>query len=139
MRASEIDARKTCTARILADSGASSLERPCMDHMQFLCIRSHTEPEAEISGHALMATCPPQSHIVNHPDVPYPHKTWDVPSEDLLKLLDLDAARPLSLDGEITPVTSLKMIMLHERFSELTEADFKVLEDDLKGKVRCYG
>ena len=108
-----------------------------MDHMQFLCVRSHQEPEAEISGHALMATCPPESHITNHPDVPYPHKTWDVPQVDLMKLLDLSERLPL--EGEITPIMALKMIRLHERYLELTLGDFEILKEDLKAKVRCYG
>ena len=108
-----------------------------MDHMQFLCVRSHQEPQEEISGHALMATCPPHEHIVNHPEVPYPHKTWDVPNPDLMKLLELSERLPL--DGEITPVMALKIIRVHERFGELTAEDFEVLKDDLKAKVRCYG
>ena len=105
--------------------------------MQFLCVRSHQEPQEEISGHALMATCPPHEHIVNHPDVPYPHKTWDVPNPDLMKLLELSERLPL--DGEITPIMALKIIRMHERFYELTAEDFEVLKDDLKAKVRCYG
>lgn len=108
-----------------------------MDHMQFLCVRSQQEPEAEITGHALMATCPPESHIINHPDVPYPHKTWDVPQVDLMKLLDLSQRLPL--DGEITPIMALKIIRLHERYLELTLGDFEILKEDLKAKVRCYG
>lgn len=108
-----------------------------MDHMQFLCVRSHQEPQEEISGHALMATCPPHEHIVNHPDVPYPHKTWDVPNTDLMKLLELSERLPL--DGEITPVMALKIIRMHERFYELTAENFEVLKDDLKAKIRCYG
>lgn len=108
-----------------------------MDHMQFLCVRSHQEPQEEISGHALMATCPPHEHIVNHPDVPYPHKTWDVPNTDLMKLLELSERLPL--DGEITPVMALKIIRMHERFYELSTEDFEVLKDDLKAKIRCYG
>lgn len=108
-----------------------------MDHMQFLCVRSHQEAQEEISGHALMATCPPHEHIVNHPDVPYPHKTWDVPNPDLMKLLELSERLPL--DGEITPVMALKIIRMHERFCALTAEDFEVLKDDLKAKIRCYG
>ncbi len=108
-----------------------------MDHIQFLCVRSQREPEAEITGHALMAICPPESHIINHPDVPYPHKTWDVPQVDLLKLLDLSARLPL--DGEITPIMALKIIRNNERYAELTIRDFEILKDDLKAKIRCYG
>ncbi|KAI9874831.1 MAG: hypothetical protein M1830_009236 [Pleopsidium flavum] len=108
-----------------------------MDHIQFCCVRSQQEPEAEISGHALMATCPPESHIINHPDVPYPHKTWDVPDVDLMKLLDLSERLPL--DGEITPIMALKIIRNDERYFELNTRDFEILKDDLKAKIRCYG
>ncbi|KAI9878430.1 MAG: hypothetical protein M1830_000913 [Pleopsidium flavum] len=108
-----------------------------MDHIQFCCVRSQQEPEAEISGHALMATCPPESHIINHPDVPYPHKTWDVPDVDLMKLLDLSERLPL--DGEITPIMALKIIRNDKRYFELNTRDFEILKDDLKAKIRCYG
>ena len=77
-----------------------SLERPCMDHMQFLMVRAH-DAEETISGHALMATAPPDAHIANNPEEKYPHQMPDIQTPDLMKLLDLSNRLPL--DGEITP------------------------------------
>lgn len=84
-----------------------------------------------------MASCPPRSHILNHPDVDYPHKTWDIPDPDLMKLFNL--SQNLPLDGEITPIMALQIVRSHGRFGELSLADFDVLKDNLKGKSRCYG
>ena len=83
-----------------------------MDHMQFLVERA-SEPEGEPCGHALMASCPPEPDLENHPDIPFGHtthldgnaqKTWDLSKGDLANLLDL--SKRLSLDGEITPVST---------------------------------
>jgi hypothetical protein len=109
-----------------------------MDHMQFLMVRARDAEDAEVSGHALMATCPPNSHIEQHGmDVIYPQKLPDIGMPDLLKLLDL--SKRLPLDGEITPVMAWVIIRGDERFHDLGVADFEVLKEDLKAKVRCYG
>ncbi|RDW84317.1 hypothetical protein BP6252_01907 [Coleophoma cylindrospora] len=127
-----------------------TLERPCMDHMQFLVERA-SEPEGEPCGHALMATCPPDPYMENHPEIPFGQslhqsqhhgavgsgKTWDISKPDLANLLDL--SKRLNLDGEITPVMAWGMILGHERFAELRLEEFEKICDDLKGKVRCYG
>lgn len=117
-----------------------------MDHMQFLVERA-SEPEGEPCGHALMASCPPDAFLDEHPEIPFGHtshgsapdtqKTWDISKPDLANLLDL--SKRLNLDGEITPVMAWGMILGQERFAELTIADFQKICDDLKGKVRCYG
>ena len=108
-----------------------------MDHLQFMCVRSDTEPSPSPNGHALMATCPTYSHIDQHPDQPYPHKMPDLPAVHLMKLFELSGN--LSLDGELTPVMALNMIRAHERYEELTAADFEALGRELKNKTRCYG
>ncbi|KAJ9648285.1 hypothetical protein H2201_000593 [Coniosporium apollinis] len=113
-----------------------TLERPCMDHMQFLCVRSQ-DSEAEISGHVLMATCPPESHIVERPEEKYPHQMPDVGIKDLMKLLDL--SNRLGLEGEITPIMAWAQIMGHESFFHLKKEDFTAMKEDLLAKVRCYG
>jgi hypothetical protein len=124
-----------------------TLERPCMDHMQFLVERA-SEPEGDPCGHALMATCPPKPYPENHPEIPFGvvntngnvhsgQKTWDLEKSDLANLLDL--SKRLNLDGEITPVMAWGMVLGHQRFSELRVEDFEKIADDLKGKVRCYG
>lgn len=142
-----------------------SLERPCMDHMQFLLVRAHnnqdsttvpsdphnnnttanssSDPAAEaahnafVSGHALMATCPPGSHIQSKPEEPYPHQMPDIAMPDLMKLLDLSNRLPL--DGEITPIMAWAMVLREPRFGELSVKDVEGLKGELVGKVRCYG
>ncbi|KAB8356424.1 hypothetical protein FH972_024007 [Carpinus fangiana] len=96
-----------------------SLERPCMEHMQMLCVNAQ-ESEGEISGHALMATCPPQSHLIERPDVAYQQK---LESSDLLRLLDLSNRLPL--DGEITPVMAWSKLFQHEDFHYLNAQDIE--------------
>ncbi|KAF1986097.1 hypothetical protein K402DRAFT_412819 [Aulographum hederae CBS 113979] len=121
-----------------------ALERPCMDHMQFLMIRSANSAdddtsgqEVNVSGHAMMATCPPLSHVIAHPDENYPHKMPDVGMPDLVKLLDLSSRLPL--DGEITPIMAWAGIRSHPRFGGLTEGEIGVVKRDLLAKIRCYG
>ncbi|KAL6711847.1 hypothetical protein ACN47E_002890 [Coniothyrium glycines] len=113
-----------------------TLERPCMDHMQFLMVRAHDADET-ISGHALMATAPPDAHIANCPQEKYPHQMPDVKMPDLMKLLDLSNRLPL--DGEITPIMAWAKILQDENFRELTKDDFGVIKEELLAKVRCYG
>ena len=108
-----------------------------MDHLQYMCVRSNQDPEQPLSGHALMMSCPPYSHIDNHPDVPYPHKTMDLPSNELMRLFQISQTLPL--EGEITPVIALNMILTHPRLSELTAQDFAMIRKELKSKTRCYG
>jgi len=114
-----------------------------MDHIEFLMVRSATSEEAEISGHALMATCPPRGHIdhhIDHPDDKYAQKMPDVGTADLMKLLDLSARLPLDGEiGEITPIMAWALVRREPEFAKLVLADFDVLKEDLKAKVRCYG
>lgn len=102
-----------------------------------MCVRSDNS-ETEVSGHAMMISCPPPDHVRDHPDVVYPHKAPDeLPAADLMKLYDLSQKLPLG--GEITPVQALQLIRGHERYGELTIEDFEVLKENLKEKSRCYG
>jgi hypothetical protein len=107
-----------------------------MDHMQFLMVRAH-DAEETISGHALMATAPPDSHIANHPEEKYPHQMPDVAMPDLMKLLDLSARLPL--DGEITPIMAWVMILKDQNFKTLTKEEIGAIKGELLAKVRCYG
>ncbi|KAB2577783.1 Basic-leucine zipper (bZIP) transcription factor [Lasiodiplodia theobromae] len=114
-----------------------TLEKPCMEHMQFLLVRAE-DNEADVSGHALMQTCPPHSHIAQHPEEKYPHKMLDVSQPDLMKLLDLSHRLP-TMEGEITPVMAWVSIIQDQRFSELAKEDIEAVKGDLLAKVRCYG
>ncbi|KAK4957385.1 hypothetical protein LTR10_005347 [Elasticomyces elasticus] len=132
-----------------------TLERPCMDHMQYLLVRSHNsenmpfhhpmenhdDSEHEhMSGHALMATAPSHSHIKNTPKDMYPHQMpVDLGTEGLAKLLDLSNRLPFDHYSEITPVMAWTAVLRHPRVQHLNKRDFEVVKKDLSTKVRCYG
>lgn len=107
-----------------------------MDHMQYLMVRAH-DAEELISGHALMATAPPDSHIASCPQETYPHQMPDLAMPDLMKLLDLSNRLPL--DGEITPIMAWVMVLRDERLAELTKDDIEGIKGELLAKIRCYG
>lgn len=118
-----------------------------MDHLGFLVERSAAEGGGPPSGHAMMASCPPEPFPQLTPDVPFGPKhskcdpnaerTWELNKGDLTKLLDL--SKRLDLDGEITPVMAWGMVLSHPRISDLRPDDFVRLADELRSKVRCYG
>lgn len=133
---------------------AYSLERPCMDHMQYLVVRSHNaegqphhhpmerpdDMEYEhMSGHALMASCPPMSHVMDKPGEPYPHQMPDLQKSALLKLLHTSARLPGMEGGEITPVVAWMQIMRDPRVHFMSAQDLELITADLLNKVRCYG
>lgn len=95
------------------------------------------------SGHALMATGPPYSHVMLKPADPYPHQMpADLEPSALSKLLDLSARIPAheyDREGEITPVMAWSMILRHARLSELDAHDIERIKQSLSAKVRCYG
>lgn len=98
-----------------------------------LCTKAQ-DSDGDISGHALMASCPPHQHLIERPDVPYPPK---IESSELLSLLDLSNRLPL--DGEITPVMAWAMVLRHPNLKYFTTADLAGMSETLKSKVRCYG
>ena len=126
-----------------------------MDHMQYLMVRSFNvdaqlthhpmEPADDadhehMSGHALMATAPPRSHILNTPVEKYPHQMpTDVDVPTLSKLLDLSNRLPFDHYSEVTPIMAWTTILRSARFNELTTDDFMVVTKQLCTKVRCYG
>lgn len=73
-----------------------------MDHIQFLTTSAATKVESDFHGHALMASCPPESHVLHHADVDWGSKTIDVGASDLSVLFNL--SNRLELDGELTPI-----------------------------------
>lgn len=130
-----------------------TLERPCMNHMQYLVVRSHNaegQPHHHpmerpddmdfdhMSGHALMATCPPMAHVMNTPGDPYPHKMPSVARPDLLKLLDASSRLPTD-GGEITPVQAWMMVLQDDRLQSMSQRDIEMVQANLLTKVRCYG
>lgn len=126
-----------------------------MEHMQYLLTRSHNaegqpfhhpmenpdDGEHEhMSGHALMATAPPQSHIMQKPAEQYtPKMPEGMTTDGLNKLLDLSNRLPFDHYSEITPIMAWTTILKHNRLDELTNKDLETIKIDLSGKVRCYG
>ncbi len=125
-----------------------------MDHMQYLVVRSHNSDEQDfhhpledgddrewehMSGHALMATCPPYEHVKARPNEPWPFKMPELGTPDLSKLLQLSSRLPLHHGSEITPIMAWTFIYRNPRISELTAKDFERVKLDLTRKVRCYG
>lgn len=120
------------------------LEQPCKDHLQPLMVRAQSsgnldDVAAEISGHALMFSTPPYTHILNHPD-----DEWDIDSTGEAQKLAtfnglLDTSLRLELDGEVTPVMAWGMLLQHERLGELKHKDFQRFRELMLQKVRCYG
>lgn len=125
-----------------------------MAHMQFLLVRSHNpskhfhhvpgdkpdDDECEhMAGHALMATAPPNSHIMERPNEAYPHKMPDLGAAELSKLLDLSNRLPIDRQGEVTPVMAWTMVLQEPKIAELEEQDFLALKQQLAPKVKCYG
>lgn len=126
-----------------------------MDHMQYLMVRSHNPEEQffhhpmensddadfeHMSGHAMMASAPTHSHIMNTPADKYPH---DVPADlttgAMSKLLDLSNRLPIDRDGEITPIMAWTLVLRDPRVRELEKVDLERLRDNLLPKVTCYG
>ncbi|KAG0642660.1 hypothetical protein HOY80DRAFT_1007794 [Tuber brumale] len=114
-----------------------ALEKPCMDHIQILTANSMTSSAPDFHGHALMASCPSESHILRHAEVPWGSKTLDVGASELSILFNL--SNRLELDGELTPIAVWAHVTRHERFADLEMADFKALEEALLDKVKCHG
>jgi hypothetical protein len=134
---------------------AYRLEATCRDHNEYLVRRSMDSPNdpdtAQISGHALMASVPPPSHISSTPAqggglVPtYPHQMPDVPLQSLNNLLNLaKASNQLQADGffeggQVTPVMALQSLRGHPHYNTLTREDIEGMIESVKNKVRCYG
>lgn len=125
-----------------------------MAHMQYLLVRSHNpqnqfyhhpgenpddEDHEHMAGHALMATAPPNSHIMETPAEMYPHKMPEIATPDLAKLLDLSNRLPIDRQGEITPVMAWTLLLQDPHIVSLDERDFLTLKNQLAPKVKCYG
>lgn len=123
------------------------LETVCRDHAEYIVRKSHSSPdtpeEAAFSGHALMASCPPPTHISTVPAqggglVPtYPLKCPDMPMPNLMTMLNL--SKQLVAGSQVTPIMALQALKHHRLYSTLTEEDIRGLIDSLNNKVRCYG
>ena len=94
----------------------------------------------ELSGHALMMTCPSRDEIMAFSDNPaaqFPLKMPAVPASELNRMMMMSAN--IDLGGEVTPVMALKMIRADERYDLMSLTELNELKHQLKAKSRCYG
>ncbi|KAL8737924.1 MAG: hypothetical protein Q9181_001229 [Wetmoreana brouardii] len=114
------------------------LERVCQEHKKMMCVRGTNANPAQLSGHAIMHSCPPDQHYREHPNDEEYHKYPDISNPELMKLLALSYDLPIS-GPEMAPVQALQIIRSHARASELTMRDFKSLTERLFKYMNCYG
>ena len=94
----------------------------------------------ELSGHALMMTCPSRDEIMasyDNPEAHFPLKMPDMPASDLNRMMMMSGN--MDLGGEVTPVMALKMIRADERYDLMSLTELNELKAQLKAKSRCYG
>lgn len=128
-----------------------------MSHIQYLHVRAHNNQAMEdgritsrpsevpdddenqhISGHALMATSTPYTHIIESPGESYPTELPQLQRQDLIRLLNLSAKLPGVTEPEMPPVRAWLMIMQDERCQGLHVDDFETLKASLLSRVHCY-
>ena len=102
-----------------------------------MCVRGTNPNPAQLSGHALMFSCPPDRHYHENPNDEHYHELPDISNPELMKLLALSYDLPLN--GEMAPVQALQIIRTHERARELTLQDFQSLTARLFKYMNCYG
>ncbi|RMD44165.1 hypothetical protein DV735_g957, partial [Chaetothyriales sp. CBS 134920] len=129
------------------------LEQTCRDHGEYLVRRSVASPDsaedAQISGHALMASVTPVRHVREvRPEqgglIPTrPHQMADTETLQLLQNLlrtSSEAKQAMNLlGGQVTPVMAMQSLRSHRYYHSLTEEDVRRMIEAIKGHVRCYG
>lgn len=127
-----------------------------MGHIQYLHVRAHNyQPSTDgemagqplevpddgenqhISGHAMMATAPLYSDVMERPGTRYPCQMPQINRQDLLNLLNLSAALEIP-EPEIPPVRAWMKLMQDERTRAFSAHDFEVLKTTLLAKIHCY-
>ncbi|KAH8803676.1 BZIP-type transcription factor [Xylogone sp. PMI_703] len=116
-----------------------AIERPCLCHMR-------VNPEDQLYGHALMASCVPGVYPEMNSNTPS-DASFDTPSPSLESYTLsksclaglLEHSKRLSLNGEVTPVMVWDMILNSPRLPEFTVTDFNNIIEQLSKKVKCYG
>lgn len=90
-----------------------------------------------ISGHAMMATAPLYTDIIERPGSRYPCQMPQLKRKDLINLLNLSAALEIS-EPEIPPVRAWIKLMQDSRTRGFGAHDFEVLKASLLHKIHCY-
>lgn len=112
-------------------------------------MNSPNDPEqALFSGHALMASVPPPTHIERTPakmgglEPTYPHQAPQASMQALNTLLNLSKvikSEGYVEGGQVTPIMALQSLRGHYGYHSLTRDDVVGMIDAIKAKVRCYG
>ena len=117
------------------------MEHSCKDHQQHCNRRALPATEhdvnLELSGHAMMLTNPPASHMATDPQTPW-FQPPKIPISNLLVLMDTAQNIPMRR-GEITPILALKKIREDPRYGLMNRRQFEMLTKRLSEKTRCYG
>ena len=113
-----------------------AIERPCLNHMR-------VQPENELYGHALMASCTPGIYPESRSISTASNYGGNSVSEahaltksQFARLLE--RSKQLDLNGEVTPVMVWDMIRSHQQFTEFTSTDFEEIIIELSSKAICY-
>ena len=115
-----------------------SLEQPCLRHR-----RTHSFPDGETNGHALMmqspimAKCPFPLPTDSKRDRLPTDTAWPVPAWEIEKSLQLSTS--LTLEDEITPIEAWQRISQHPGFAKFNQARLEALKEILIPEVQCYG
>ena len=102
--------------------------------------RGAAHDSTELSGHAMMLSCPPHSYIqdsLTNPELEYPLKWTKAPMQDYRVMTS--GARAVDMNGEISPVEALLMIRRDSRYTTLTVDELNTIKTTLAEKSRCYG
>lgn len=124
-----------------------------MEHAQYLVSRAHesneTQPSKpsdvpddgeneEISGHAMMATCPspfPLQPLVSH-DAGF--QLPQMNNSDLTRLLGLSDDLPGVSETELPIIKAWARLRGDDRFPRLSAEDFQNVQRQLMASVNCY-
>jgi len=118
----------------------SSLESSCSDHAEMMIKRGAAHDSTELSGHAMMMSCPPHSYIADslvNPDMPYPHEIPNIPMQDFDVMVASNTT--VDMNGEVNPFGALNMIRNDSRYSSFTPEELNNIKAKLQLKSRCYG
>ena len=130
-----------------------TLERPCLPHIRYLVGRANNPTgrmlrrpndvpddgeNEQISGHALMASCPPPEFVLAHPGDECEYEMPTMAKAHLVKLLGLCEQLPGLSDEELPPIKAWVKVTRDERFPRLNDTDFRTLKEELLPTVQCY-
>ena len=91
-----------------------------------------------ISGHALMASCPPPPPLEPFSCDENPVEPLDITRASFANLLGLCEKLPGLKEKELPPIKAWAKLKQDERFPRLSAADFQQLQERLLPDVQCH-